>query len=339
MTGLARPLLNGLVFAVVTILATAVLAVTIANHGGGETVRYDARFTDVTSLNNGDDIRMAGVRIGQVEDIRIVDRRFAEVTFSVDRDRALASTVTATVKYRNLIGQRYIALDQGAGAVTSPLPPGGLIPPERTRPALDLTAVFNGFKPLFQALSPNDVNQLAGEIVQVLQGEGGTVDDLVRHTASLTSTLAGQDQVIGQVIDNLNIVLDRVNAHDAQLAQLLDATQQLVSGLAANAKPIGDAIDGIGQLASSTAGLLQEGRAPLQSDIDALGKLSKTLGDNTSEFEKFLGNLPVKYESIGRIASYGSWLNFYLCAVSSDATPAPGGGPVGVPSTQARCGG
>ncbi|KAA9153518.1 MCE family protein [Amycolatopsis acidicola] len=337
MRGLASPLVKGLLFLVITVLATGLLAATIANQSGGAAVSYRARFTDVTSLNTGDDIRMAGVRIGQVEAIKLVDRRFAEVTFSVEAGRKLAGTVEASVKYRNLIGQRYIALDQGTGDLRVPLSAGGLIPVERTRPALDLTAVFNGFKPLFQALSPDDVNQLAQEIVQVLQGEGGTVSDLLKHTASLTSSLADQDQVIGQVITNLNAVLDRVNAHDAQLRQVLDATQQLVSGLAANAKPIGAAIEGIGELAASTAGLLQDGRQPLHDDVDALGRLSKTLGDNTPEFEKFLDNLPRKYEALGRTASYGAWLNFYLCEVSSDATPAPGGGAVGVPVTEARC--
>ena len=85
--------------------------------------------------------------------------------------------MTAAIKYRNLVGQRYVALDQGAGDLDPMLPPGGTIPLDRTTPALDLTALFNGFKPLFQALSPDDVNQLSGEIIQVLQGEGGTVDE------------------------------------------------------------------------------------------------------------------------------------------------------------------
>ncbi|WAL69434.1 MlaD family protein [Amycolatopsis cynarae] len=335
---LTGPLLKGLAFTVVAVLATVVLGLTIANDSGGETSTYRARFTDVTSLNPGDDIRMAGVRIGQVERIRLVDRRLAEVTFTVDRGRRISATAQATVKYRNLIGQRYIALEQGRAPLSGGiLPEGGLIPLERTHPALDLTAVFDGFKPLFQALSPADVNQLAGEIVQVLQGEGGTVDDLVRHTASLTTGLAGQDQVIGEVIGNLNTVLDRVDAQDGRLSQLLQVTQQLVSGLAANAKPLGEAIDGIGRMTGSTADLLRDGRAPLRADIDALGTLSATLADNTPEFEKFLGHLPAKYEAIGRIASYGSWLNFYLCSVSSDAAPAPGGAPAGVPLTDARC--
>ncbi|HEU5470299.1 MAG TPA: MCE family protein [Actinophytocola sp.] len=337
MRGMLVPLLKGLVFTVVTVLATVLLAVTIANRGRGDEVGYRARFSDATSVNPGDDVRMAGVRIGQVDQVRVVDRRFAEVEFSVDRNRKLLASVSATIKFRNLIGQRYIALDQGAGDPNAVLVHGSLIPIERTRPALDLTAMLNGFKPLFQALSPDDVNKLSFEIVQVLQGEGATVDSLLRHTASLTSTLADKDRVIGQVIDNLNVVLDQVSSRGDKLSSLISTTQQLVSGLAKDSEPIGEAIEGLAALTSSTAGLVADGREPLRRDIDALGDLSKNLADGTPAFERFLANLPIKFEAIGRTASYGGWLNMFLCSASSDAPPAPGGGPVGVPLTEARC--
>ena len=88
----------------------------------------------------------------------------------------------------------------------------------RTTPALDLTVLFNGFKPLFQALSPADINKLSYEIVQVFQGEGGTLESLLAHTASVTSTLADRDQVIGDLIDNLNEVLDHLGDRDEQLS-------------------------------------------------------------------------------------------------------------------------
>ncbi|MBM7773526.1 phospholipid/cholesterol/gamma-HCH transport system substrate-binding protein [Actinokineospora baliensis] len=334
---LRGPLLKGAVFTVVTVLATLLLAATIANRGTGDTAVYKARFTDVTSLNAGDDIRMAGVRVGQVRDISVVDRRFSEVEFDVDRRYALAPSITATVRFRNLIGQRYIALDQGADS--GKLAEGSTIPLERTRPAVDLTAMFNGFKPLLQALSPEDVNKLSLQIVQVLQGESGTVGDLVRHIGSLTTTLAAKDDVVGRVIDNLNTVLSQVDAKDEQLSTLVLTTQQLVSGLAKDAAPIGDAIDGIAALTNATAGLLDQGREPLRRDVDALGSLSKSLADNTPEFEKFLTALPVKYEAIGRTASYGSWLNFYLCSATTDVAPAPGQAPgdIGIPITDARC--
>jgi len=333
--GVFGPLVKGGIFALVTVVATGLLAITIANKGSGEDAVYTARFTDVTSLNPGDDIRMAGVRVGQVSDISIAGRHDAEVEFTIDRKRALFTSTTATVKFRNLIGQRYIALEHdGPGGV---LPEGSLIPLDRTRPALDLTALFNGFKPLFQALTPEQVNRLSFEIVQVLQGEGGTVDSILQHTATLTSTLANKDDVIGRVVGNLNDVLGEMNDHGDELGKLIATTRQLVSGLAADAEPIGSAIDGLATLSTSTADLLAEGREPLRRDIDALGALSKGLADNKPVFEKFIRNLPTKYNDIGRIASYGSWLNFYLCAVSSDAPPAQGGPPVGVPLVDRRC--
>jgi phospholipid/cholesterol/gamma-HCH transport system substrate-binding protein len=333
---LVRPLVYGVIFTVVTVLATVVLGLTIANRGGGDTATYRARFSDVTSLNPGDDVRMSGVRVGQVESIAIVDRREAQVTFSLERRWRLSTSVSATIKFRNLIGQRYIAVDPGED--TDPkLAEGAEIPIGRTHPALDLTAMFNGFKPLFQALSPKDVNQLSFEIVQVLQGEGGTVDGLLQHVGSLTGALADKDKVIGQVVTNLTTVLDQVNARGGQLSSLISTTQDLVSGLAKDRAPIGNAIDGLAALTTSTAGLLAAGREPLRNDINALGALSNNLVTYTPMFETFLHNLPIKYETLGRTASYGSWLNLYLCSASADVAPAPGGPPVGLPVTAARC--
>lgn len=335
--GLRGPVIKSLVFVVVTSLATGVLAITIANRGGGESAIYTARFVDATSLNPGDDVRMAGVRIGQVESVEVAGRSHANVEFSVAADRRLYPSTTATIKFRNLIGQRYVSLDHNGAASGAPLPDGASIPLERTRPALDLTALFNGFKPLFKALSPEQVNKLSYQIVQVLQGEGGTVDDLLEHTASLTSGLAEKDQIIGQVVQNLNVVLDKMNARGPKITKLISTSRQLVSGLARDAKPFGEAIDGLAALSTSASDLLRQGREPLRRDIDALGELSETLADNTPAFERFIGNLPRKYTAIGRMASYGSWFNFYLCGVKSDAPPAPGGPPVGIPVTASRC--
>ena len=335
---IAGPAVKGTVFAVVTVVTTAVLGLSIAGTSVGETRTYRAQFTDVTGLSDGDDIRIAGVRVGQVTGIRVVDRRVAEVRFTVDAARTLPGSVTATIKYRNLVGQRYITLAQGVGPVGQVLAPGQTIPLGRTTPALELTALFNGFQPLFQALAPEDVNQLANEVVQVLQGEDVTVDSLLAHTASLTSTLAAKDEVIGKVIDNLNAVLTTVNVRGDKLSALISTLQELVSGLARDRKPIGEAIDAIGDLTTTTAGLLRSGREPLRRDIVSLGKVSATLSEG-SELETFLQRLPVKMENIGRTASYGSWLNFYLCSATvsgvttSDGSPPP----TGLPVTEARC--
>lgn len=334
---LAGPLTKLIVFAVVTITATGMLGITIANTDFRPSVSYAARFTDVTSLVEGDDVRIAGVRVGGVERIELVDQHLARVTFSVDAARTLPASVTATLKYRNMLGQRYLSLSRGAGPVRGRLGPGEEIPLERTRPALDLTILFNGFRPLFQALSPKDVNALSYELIQVFQGETSTVDSLLRHTASLTSTIAGKDDVIGQLIGNLNQVLDTVNARGGDLSALLATVQQFVSGLAQDREPIGAAIGSLGDLAQSTTDLLDDGRPAIKSGIDELGRLSANLADSEQIIDQALHNLPIKMEAVARASSYGSWLNLFLC----EATTPPGAASslpfVGVPVTEPRC--
>ncbi|OLF13621.1 MCE family protein [Actinophytocola xanthii] len=332
MRTLVAPLLKALVFVLVTGLATAVLAVSISNTGLGETASYSAKFTDVTSLNPGDDVRISGVRVGQVDGMSIVDGHLARVTFSVDRGMRLPTDVRATIKYRNMVGQRYIALERGGTSTADRLAEGSEIPLERTRPALDLTELFNGFKPLFQALSADEVNTLSGEIVQVLQGEGGTVDSLLAHTGSLTATLADRDRVIGEVIDNLNSVLDTINSQGDALTTLVSTLQRLVTGLAGDRTAIGDAIEGIADLTGATAGLLGQAREPLKDSIAGLGQLSTNLVEGEEDLTRFLTVLPDKFDAIGATASYGSWLNFYLCEATLLTDP-----PQGIPLTAERC--
>jgi phospholipid/cholesterol/gamma-HCH transport system substrate-binding protein len=330
-----------LIFVVVTTLATGVLAVTIGNLSFGRTVDYRAVFSDVTGLTKGDDVRIAGVRVGSVEDIAVHDRDQALVTFSVDSEAPLNQGTNATIRYRNLVGQRYVALTQGVGDA-APLAAGDTIPIERTHPALDLTVLFNGFKPLFAALSPADVNKLSYEIVQVFQGEGGTVDSLLSSTASVTKTLADRDQVIGALITNLNDVLETLGSRDRQLSDLIVRLQQFVSGLTSDRDAILNSLGDVSGLATQTAGLLRDARPDLATDIDRLRAVAATLDRHRAEIDNSLQILPIKLAKIGRTASYGSWFNFYLCNFKGRVTVPGAGGqklviPIDFNTEAARC--
>ncbi|MFI2432964.1 MCE family protein [Streptomyces sp. NPDC018693] len=312
MRGTAAPLIKFSLFALVTVAATALLAATIVNITFAPKHTYRAVFSDVTGLQEGDDIRVAGVRVGEVEGIRIKDRTLAEVTFTVAEDRPLLAGTRAVVRYRNLVGQRYIALTEGTGDGTR-LRPGGTIPLSRTQPALDLNALLNGFKPLFAALSPEDVNQLATEIIKTLQGEGGTVNSLLAHTASLTTTLADRDRLVGSVIDNLNTVLETLDRRGTRFGELLTQLRRVISGLSADRVPIGQSLVSIGDLTAAASGLLKDARPPLKDDIAGLSELTGTLNRNEKTVEGVLQRLPNKLNELTGTASYGSWFNFYLC--------------------------
>ncbi len=300
------------IFMVVTSLATGLLVITIGNITFGDSTPYKAVFSDATGLNTGDDVRISGVRVGTVKSIDIYDRNYALVSFDVDSDSELNQATNATIRYRNLVGQRYIALTQGSGS-DEVLSGGDTIPLERTAPALDLTVLFNGFKPLFAALSPADINKLSYEIIQVFQGEGGTVESLLQSTASVTNALADRDQIVGELINNLNDVLVILGDRDKELSSLIVQLQQFVSGLKDDRKAILGSLNDISTLSVQTADLVDQAREPLTRDIGQLRRLAQNLDRNRPELDKALQILPLKLQKIGRTASYGSWFNFYVC--------------------------
>ncbi|KRF16736.1 ABC transporter substrate-binding protein [Nocardioides sp. Soil797] len=300
------------VFMVVTAIFTSMLVVLIGNLTFAPSRDFKAEFSNVAGVVKGDDVRVAGVKVGTVKDIEIKDRTRAVVTFSVADEAEVTDTTHATIRYRNLVGQRYISLTQ-EGTSGEDLDEDDTIPISQTKPALDLTVLFNGFKPLFQALSPQDINKLSYEIIQVFQGEGGTVEGLLGHTASITQTLADRDQVIGDLIDNLNEVLVTVGDRDEQLSGLIVNLRKLVHGLAQDKDAILGSLDSISSLAVETSDLVKGVRGPLVNDVKQLRTVAGNLSKNRAEIDRALQVLPIKLTKIGRTATYGSWFNFYLC--------------------------
>ena len=305
-----------IVFVVVTTLATGLLAITIGNVTFGQSDEYKAVFTDVTGVNRGDDVRISGVKVGSVKGIEVSDdARSAVVTFTVDSAQQIATTTEATIKYRNLIGQRYLALTNQLVGDAAAMQEGQTIPVGRTHPALDLTVLFNGLKPLFQALSPNDVNTLSYEIVQVFQGEGGTLESLLSHTASLTSTLAEKDQIINSLIDNLTEVLEHVGDREKELSRLIVTFRDFVGGLNNDREAILGSLDQISALSVETADLVHEAKDPLLADMREIRRFSDEVAKDKRQLDDGLQVLPIKLDKIGATATYGGWFNFYLCGL------------------------
>ncbi|HET7682740.1 MAG TPA: MlaD family protein [Marmoricola sp.] len=301
-----------MIFIVVTTMATGVLVVLIGNLTFQSSRQYKAVFSDVTGVFQGDDIRIAGVKVGSVQDVEIVDGNHALVTFDVADDATVTRSSTATVRYRNLVGQRYISITQGVGDL-SQLPEGSTIPLSRTEPALDLTVLFNGFKPLFAALNPADVNKLSYELIKVFQGEGGNLEGLLRSTASVTSTLASRDQLVGEVIDNLNEVLVTLSGRDKELSELIVQLRDFVGGLTQDKDAILGSLDSISNLSEQTADLVTGVRPGLVRSIKELREVAGNLKAGREEIDRALQILPIKLTKIGRTAIYGSFFNFYLC--------------------------
>src|ERR1700729_2512645 len=188
---------------------------------------YSAVFSNVSGLKGGNFVRIAGVEVGKVSDLKLEKDGTVHVNFAIDEGLRLTEGTKASVRYENLIGDRYLALEDGPGPPRR-LQPGATIPLARTSPALDVDALIGGFRPLFRALDPDQVNALSGQLLRVFQGQGGTIASVLAQTSALTTTLAGRDDLIGQVITNLNTVLGTFAERDGQFAEGLDRLSQLV---------------------------------------------------------------------------------------------------------------
>jgi phospholipid/cholesterol/gamma-HCH transport system substrate-binding protein len=310
------------IFTVISILVTGLLAAIMGNVGFGAGKEYRAVFSTASMLQKGDDVRVAGVSVGEVKEIEHYERNHAIVTFRVKADVPMTTASRAEIRFLNLVGDRYLALEEGAGAGAEPLDDGDTLPIEQTSPALDLTTLFNGFKPLFTALQPEQVNELSMNLIQVLQGEGGTVRGLLEHTASLTNALADRDQLIGQVIDNLSSTLSTVDSRRRQLSDLVVELKGWMGDLARDRGTIGASLSNISDLTVVLADLLHEGRPVLKADIAELRRLAELLNKkaNRDQILELLDRLPESMTDQTRTGTYGSWYSYYICGFSGKIT-------------------
>jgi phospholipid/cholesterol/gamma-HCH transport system substrate-binding protein len=280
----------------------------------GSEKTYKAEFTNVTGLENGQFVRIAGVEVGKVKNISIQPDNNVLVEFTADPSVVLTQGSRAVIRYADLIGGRYLALQEGPGD-TRKLNPGKTIPLANTSPALDLDALIGGFRPLFRALDPDQVNTLTGQLIKAFEGQGDTIESFFTQTAALTNTLADRDKLIGQVIVNLNTVLGSLGDQSTQFAKAVDSLSQLVSTLAGRRQDITNTVAYANAAASSITDLLAQARPPITKVVHETDRTAGTVLADKDYFDDTLKTLPDAYQILGRQGLYGDYFSFYLCDV------------------------
>jgi phospholipid/cholesterol/gamma-HCH transport system substrate-binding protein len=300
------------VFVVVCLFGMFALLTVFAQFRFGDATAYKAVFANVTGLKNGNFVRVAGVEVGKVSGISINDDGTLTVTFTADDSVVLTEGSRAVVRYDNLIGGRYLGLEEGAGD-TRRLPAGATIPLDRTAPALDLDALIGGFRPLFRALDPDQVNALSGQLVSALQGQGATIGSFLSQTAALTNKLADRDQLVQQVITNLNAVFGSLGDQNEQFGKAITSLSELVDGLEARKLDISNGIAYANEAASSIADLLAQARPPLQNVVHETDRTAGIVVADHAYVDDLLDTLPDAYRVLGRQGLNGDYFSFYLC--------------------------
>ncbi|AWK76606.1 mammalian cell entry protein (plasmid) [Rhodococcus oxybenzonivorans] len=323
-------------FAVIMVLFTAAVVVVFSQVRFGSERTYKAAFADASGLKSDEFVRVAGVEVGKVKSVEIVDEATALVEFSLTKAVPFTESTKLAVRYENLIGAHYLELLDSPGSNTTQ-PEDSTIPADRTMAALDLDALINGFRPLFKALDPDQVNKLSTSLVHVLQGQGGTVSDFLKQSGELTSALADRDQLIGSVIDNLNRVLGTVDEHNKQFDEGVDKLQQVISGLSEQSDPIGDALVRVNDASASVADLLVNARPAIRNDVTEIGRVAGNINADKDYVNWALSALPDAYGRLARLGLYGDFFTFYLCDVTLKVN-GPDGNPALIPIIGQRAG-
>lgn len=310
------------IFTVVTLVMIGFLATLIGNISFAPSRTYYADFTDVTGVFSGDRVRVSGVEVGAVKDLQLIssgDHEVARLAFTVDNSVPVYPNAKLELRYENIVGQRYLNIVEQPQDRSS-APAGTTFPLTQTTPALNLTQLFNGFQPLFRALDPARLNLFSFELVQALQGESGTLQNLMQNTAQLTNSIADRDRVIGGVVSNLNAVLSTVGDRDQKLTDLIVEFRTLMGGLASQSGVIGASLPSLDKLLSATSGTLAEIRSPLKASIGSLLSVAGAIDKGRGVLDLSLQKLPFTLRTLARTGSYGSWFNFYVCGLDINLT-------------------
>jgi phospholipid/cholesterol/gamma-HCH transport system substrate-binding protein len=309
-----RTLINVGIFTVVMLLVAAGLVVVFGQFRFAAGNTFHATFTEASRLKAGQDVRIAGVPVGSVKAVELNPDNTVDVTFDVNNRYQLYTSTRAVVRYQNLVGDRYLEITSGPGDLRK-LPAGATIAEENTQPALDLDALLGGLRPVLKGLDGNKVNEVSNAVIELLQGQGGSLSTLLASTSSFTQDLAARDQLIGDTITNLNAVLGTVDEKGAQFDAAVDQLQQLITGLAQNRDPIAGAIPPLASATTDLTQLLREGRRPVQGVIENIRPLAQRMDERKGDINKVIEPLAENYLRLNALGAYGSFFNIYYCSI------------------------
>jgi phospholipid/cholesterol/gamma-HCH transport system substrate-binding protein len=262
---------------------------------------YEAELDDATGLRV--------IEVGSVTGIDI-EQGHAVVSFEVDDGTVLPEGTRSGIRWRNVLGQKYLYLypgEPGELADGEQLEPGDRIPLEQSVPSADVGDFLNAVGPVLQALDPDDANAFVQAVSEGVSGNEAQVRALIDDSALLASALGGLDGEVGSVITNLDRVAGAVAERDVALDELLVNLSSLSGDLAGRNQSLNTLITDFADVQQRLERLLRENRGDLDGTIDDLRVIATTLGENEAELEAALATLPEGVAPYHLISSTGQW--------------------------------
>lgn len=296
-----------LIIALIAIATSQVQALPLI--GGGP--KYAAEFTEVGGLKKGDDVRLAGVLVGEVDDLQLRGDTVRVVFRIKDRhDReALGTRTGASVRIKSLLGTMYMSLEPEGGGT---LKKGSVIPTTRTTPPYDIVQAFSGLTNTTQAIDTDQLADALSTIDEVSRQTPEQFQQAVRGVTELSENLAERDREIKTLLENLDGLSGVLADRNAEFAKLFQDGSVLFTALQERRDAIHAVLVGVTQMSNQINGLIAETRADLKPALTRLSNVVTVLRENEQNIDDAIEMLPTYYSLVANGAAGAPWLEGYI---------------------------
>lgn len=321
---------NPIPIGIVSLLVLALVALAAYNVddlpivGGGTT--YQAHFSEAAGLSASDEVRIAGIKAGEVTDVGLAGDKVL-VSFRI-QDAWVGDRSSASIQIKTLLGAKYLALDPRGDAV---LDPGQPIPLSRTVAPFDVVEAFNG---LSETVGEIDTDQLATSFETLADTFRGTPDEAraaLDGLSRLSRTIASRDEELARLLDGAEIVSGVLADRNREFERLLADGNLLLEELGRRREAISALLDNTQRLSAELRGLVAENREQLRPALEQLDRVAATLQRNQDSLDRGIELLAPFVRLFNNTLSNGRWFDNFVC----NLTP-PREGPINREGCYAR---
>jgi len=307
------------IFAAFTLALTAFIGAQIAKIQFGDTYQLVAEFDDVSGLATGDDVKIAGVKVGQVDGVDTTEEGRAVVSLSLDEGVSVPTDSEAAVRWRNLLGQRVVYLYPGEAE--SSLQDGDEV--ARTRGVVDIGALIDELGGLVGAVDPEQFNQLITAVAGALDGNEARVGELLDSAGSLLGVLADRDQTIQGLLEDFNTVSGALVERDQQVRTMVENLTLLTEAFAENEELVDSTLVELGAYSTDLRTVLTGNEGELREIVESLDVLGEVIVDHQDDIRSQLANFPNALEALFLVTNRGEFITQQSLCFSTGPPPCP----------------
>lgn len=281
--------------------------------GGGD--RHQAYLAETAGLRAGDEVRVAGVKVGKVTGIEL-DRDRVLVTFRVKGVR-LGEESTAGVKIKTLLGKKFLSVDpHGTGELDEP------IALDHTTTPYDVQAAFSQLSENLGEIDTDQMEDALATMGEVLADTPEAVRGTVSGLTRLSETISSRDDDLARLFKATEGVTGTLATRNEEIGKLIDDGDLLLDELANRREAIRRMFKATKTLGIELAGVVRDNEEQLRPALEKLDQVAAMLQRNQRHLNDAIAVLGPYYRMLTAAMGNGRWVDSYICGLF-DAQDAP----------------